>query len=110
LLFPNTKPEPGPTQKAQYNQKHDALTNYCVKDDGQLYRLPTDKEKQRGKADDRRVICNTEIFDRIREVHLQLKHAGVNKVSKVIGERFYGIRKEEVEWLLKHCQTWWSSG
>jgi hypothetical protein len=105
LLFPNTKPEPGEHLQEQHNQKHDALAHYLIKEDGHLYRQLTVAEKERGRVDARRVVCDSEIFDTIREWHLQLGHAGVNKVSKAVIERFYGIRKDDVEWVLKHCQT-----
>jgi hypothetical protein len=104
-LFPNTKPEPGDHLQEQHNQKHDALAHYLIKEDGHLYRQLTAAEKERGRVDARRVVCDTEIFDTIREWHLQLGHAGVNKVSQAVIERFYGIRKDDVEWVLKHCQT-----
>jgi hypothetical protein len=104
-LFPNEKPPPGSDQQALYNQKHDALTNFYLGGDGHLYKQPTEGERKRGKTENRRVICDNEIFRYIRQVHLQLDHAGSAKVYANINERFYGIKKDEVEWLSKHCQS-----
>jgi len=103
---PDRKPPPGPDQHHLWNQKYDAQGNYTVKDDGQLYRKPSDAKRKRFGHKDLRFICNTEIFDCIRGVHVQLKHAGVNKVVQSINDQYYGIWKREVEWLLKRCQSY----
>ena len=95
VIFPNQKA----TTPYESNQKYDALNHYVQKNDGQLCRSPTAKESTKGKGN-RRVVCNNEIFLRICKVHLQLWHAGINKVAATINERFYRIRKTEVEWLL----------
>ncbi|KAI5854866.1 hypothetical protein BZA05DRAFT_252488 [Tricharina praecox] len=101
---PDLKPEPGPDQQRRWNHKYEAVLHYRIHDDdGKLYRTATAKRDQ-GRAN-RRVICDSEIFDRIREVHLELGHAGVNKVASAVTDRYHGIRKKEVDWLLKRCQT-----
>jgi len=47
----------------------------------------------------------SEAFDRIKQVHAQLGHAGYVKTFKCLHERFYGITKEQVQWLIGRCQT-----
>ena len=98
------KPPPGPDQKKLWNHKYDAQANYDVHPNGQLYRKPSAAERTRGRGD-RKVITESEIFDHIRDVHPQFEHAGVNKVAHTIANRYHGIRKVEVEWLLKRCQS-----
>ncbi|KAI5856515.1 hypothetical protein BZA05DRAFT_434069 [Tricharina praecox] len=100
---PHVKPAPGAEQKRLWNHKYDALSHYRVDGDGKLYRTST-AERDRGRSD-RRVICESEIFGTIRDVHVELEHAGVNKVAAAIADRYHGIRKIEVEWLLKRCST-----
>ena len=51
------------------------------------------------------MVCDNDVFYKIRDVHLQLGHAGMNKTFIGTKEQFYGRTKAEVEWLLKHCQT-----
>ena len=51
------------------------------------------------------MIPTNEVFDRIRQVHSELEHAGYKRTHKCIHERYYGISQEEVAWLLGKCQT-----
>jgi hypothetical protein len=53
----------------------------------------------------RRVIPMSESFDRIKEGHTQLGHAGYVKTFKAFQQRYYGITKEQVQWLIGRCQT-----
>jgi hypothetical protein len=51
------------------------------------------------------VVCDYKAFERIKTTHLQLGHAGVNKTFTALNQRYYGITKEEVGWLVKRCQN-----
>ena len=82
-----------------------ALTNFKLGGDGHLNKRPTNGERKCGKTENRRVICDHEIFLYIWQVHLQLDHASSAKVYANINERFYGIKKGAVEWLSKHYQS-----
>ena len=77
--------------------KFDAITNYKIGINGQLYRnaetmtptttnseLPSTSINPTSNLElDRKVICGTEIFNTIRQVHasVQLKHAGNSKAQ-----------------------------
>ncbi|KAG0634332.1 hypothetical protein HOY80DRAFT_1005238 [Tuber brumale] len=102
LIFPDEKPAPGPEQQHQYNQRHDALTYFFIKD-GKLFQKGVIKDNIPGL--DCEVVWPADIFYKIRGVHNQLGHAGINKATIAIWDRYYGITRSEVEWLLKHCQT-----
>jgi len=102
LIFLNEKPAHGPEQQQQYNQIHDALTYYIIKD-GKLFRKGTAKDNIPGV--DRDVVRPADIVYKIQAVHTQLGHAGMNKTTIGVRDRYYGITRTEVEWLLKHCQT-----
>ena len=50
----------------------------------------------------RRVVQLEEVYETIMESHLRSQHAGHSKTFSIIKERFYGISREEVVWLLRH--------
>ncbi len=98
LLHPKDKVK-GATLKErqqQYNQKNRALSNFELIR-GQLWRKATDDEPAKY------VVCTYESFEQIKAVHLELEHAGIDKTYGRIDERYYGITKEEVAWLLARC-------
>lgn len=103
MIFANEKPAHGSEQQQQYNQRHDALTYYLIKDGKKLFRKGTAKDNIPGL--DREVVRPADIFYKIQAVHTQLRHAGMNKTTIGVRDRYYGITRTEVEWLLKHCQT-----
>jgi hypothetical protein len=49
------------------------------------------------------VVCTYESFERIRDVHLELEHAGVGKTYGQLKGQYYGITKKEVAWLIARC-------
>jgi len=101
LVNPEAKPiaQSDDERQHQYNQRGDARSSYQVID-GQLYRKPSDPQEQ-----PRYVVCEHEVFERIKTVHLQLGHAGKNKTFEILQKRYYGITRAETIWLLKHCRT-----
>jgi hypothetical protein len=70
--------------------------------DGVLYRKP---DSNSPASPPRKVILEEETFDVITKAHLDTMHAGRTKTFHDINERFYGITRQEVEFLLKHCST-----
>ena len=44
-----------------------------------------------------------QVFEAILESHQLCQHAGYIKTFNLVKERFYGISRSEVVWLLKHC-------
>jgi hypothetical protein len=53
----------------------------------------------------RYIVQKAEVFDIIAQEHLKLLHAGRNKVWPTIEQRFYGIKREDVEFILKRCKN-----
>ena len=49
------------------------------------------------------VIRENEVFDKITSIHNRLQHPGYKITYQAIKEQFYGISREDVEWLIKHC-------
>ena len=53
----------------------------------------------------RYVVRKAEVFDIIAQEHLKLLHAGRNKVWPTIEQQYYGIKREDVEFILKRCKN-----
>ena len=54
----------------------------------------------------RRAIDAGEVFDLIVQEHQTNSiHAGKNKNFAALNQRFFGIKRQEVEFVLKHCRT-----
>ena len=54
----------------------------------------------------RRAIDASEVFDLIVQEHqTNSTHSGKNKTFAALNQRFFGIKRQEVEFLLKHCRT-----
>lgn len=51
------------------------------------------------------VVPISKAFDQIDKVHAQLCHARYVKTFNHIKERFVGITKKQVQWLVEQCQT-----
>ncbi|KFY32496.1 hypothetical protein V493_00139, partial [Pseudogymnoascus sp. VKM F-4281 (FW-2241)] len=49
----------------------------------------------------RYVVRKAEVFDAIAEEHLKLLRTGRNKVWPTIEKQYYGIKREDVEFILK---------
>jgi hypothetical protein len=50
-------------------------------------------------------VPKAEVFDIIAQEHLKLLHAGRNKVWPTIEQQYYGIKREDVEFILKKCKN-----
>ena len=86
-------------RQSKYNQRFRAQNSFIIHN-GALCKLP-----RKGSNDQpRRVIPNSEAFDRIKQVHFELGHSGYKRTHKAINQRFYGITQEEVQWLINKCQ------
>jgi hypothetical protein len=92
---PALKPE-NPTDS---NLKHRALIEFQLINN-QLYRLPDKTHKE-----PRYVVPESEAFDIIVNEHLQLLHAGRDKVLAAIQQKYYGISRLEVAFILKLCKN-----
>ena len=49
------------------------------------------------------MIRISEVCDTVLEGHQRSQHAGYNKTFDLVKQRFYGISRQEVVWLLKQC-------
>ena len=68
---------------------------------GQIYRKgPDPLQPHKGRT---LVILENEVFSKIALIHNRLQHPGYKITFKAIQEQFYGISRNEVEWLIKHC-------
>lgn len=120
-----------------YTQRHDAFLHYQIID-GRLYRKPSaieDSEpgpEEQSNDDEpeeqlqgttgrpkrirkiftqpRLVVHAEQVFDIIKDVHIQLGHIGYRKTFSALQERYYVITKNEVLEMLKHCQICWLKG
>ncbi|KFY29450.1 hypothetical protein V491_00025, partial [Pseudogymnoascus sp. VKM F-3775] len=74
--------------------KHRALTEFHITQD-KLYRNSNATHKARY------IVQESEVFDLIINEHLQLLHAGRDKVWAIVQQKYYGINKHEVAFILK---------
>lgn len=49
------------------------------------------------------MIRISEVYDAVLDCHQCSQHAGYNKTFDLVKQRFYGISRQEVVWLLKQC-------
>ena len=89
----------GPIRQRRYNQRIQALKFFLVLNGRLYYKASSASESPR------RVVPISESFDRIKEAHASLGHCGYVKVFKLLNSRFYGITKEQINWLINRCQT-----
>jgi hypothetical protein len=92
---PTLKPE-NPTES---RLKHRAISEFELIHN-KLYRKPDSKF-----PNPRYVVPESEAFDAIANEHLQLLHAGREKVWTIIQQRYYGITRLEVAFILKLCKN-----
>jgi hypothetical protein len=100
LRNPKEKPssEDKDLRQKQYNAKSKALSLFELRD-GQLFRKAHDDKPAKY------VMCSYETFECIKSTHLALGHARIVKTFKALQDRYYGITKDEVTWLVNHCQN-----
>ena len=66
-----------------------------------IYRKgPNSAQPQNGRT---LVIRENEVFDKIISIHNRLQHPGYKITHQALKEQFYGISREDVEWIIKHC-------
>ena len=92
---PHKKPQ-NPTES---RFKHRALTEFELVNN-KLYRRPDSKFPE-----PRYVVPESEIFDTVANQHLQLLHTGKNQTWEAIQERYYGIKRGDVEFIVKRCKN-----
>ncbi|KFY79961.1 hypothetical protein V499_01110 [Pseudogymnoascus sp. VKM F-103] len=84
-----------PIDRESKNLKHRALFDFKLIDN-KLYRQSDIRH-----PNSRYVVPKAEVFDVIAQEHLKLLHAGRNKVLPTIEQQYYGIKREDVEFILK---------
>jgi hypothetical protein len=87
------------------NQRQFCLRNFEL-DDGCLYRKAETKYDINGGAitTPRRYValyCNA--FQFITDIHRLLQHFGIQKTYERVSERYYGITRENVAWVVNRC-------
>ncbi|KFY32501.1 hypothetical protein V493_00138 [Pseudogymnoascus sp. VKM F-4281 (FW-2241)] len=88
-----------PQNPTESNLRHRTLTNFHLIDE-KLYRNPDIAHKE-----PRYVVLENEALDLIISEHLQLLHAGRDKVWASIQQKYYGISRQEVAFVLKLCKN-----
>ncbi|KAH0604113.1 uncharacterized protein H6S33_007144 [Morchella sextelata] len=78
--------------------KYDGKVKYDFLDGRLRYRGRTQEEF-------RFVVSDYEVFDLVVKTHLNLAHAGRQKTFDELDRSYYGITRNEVDILLKHCST-----
>ncbi|KFY78648.1 hypothetical protein V499_02234, partial [Pseudogymnoascus sp. VKM F-103] len=84
-----------PTNPIESRLKHRAQTEFMLQHN-KLYYKPTARFQN-----PRCVILESDAFDTIINEHLQLLHAGRTKTWNIIQRKFYGLKREEVEFIIK---------
>jgi hypothetical protein len=51
------------------------------------------------------VVLKAEVFNLIAQEHLKLLHVGCTKVWAAIKQQYYGIKCEDVKFILKRCKN-----
>ena len=51
------------------------------------------------------MVPENEAFDTVANQHLQLLHAGKNKTWEAVQQKFYGITRADVEFVIKRCKN-----
>jgi hypothetical protein len=92
---PDLKPD-NPTDS---RLKHRAHTEFQLINN-KLYRRPDSKF-----PNPRYTVPESEAFDTIANEHMQLLHAGYMKTWAIVQRKYYGINRQEVEFVLKLCKN-----
>jgi hypothetical protein len=88
-----------PANPIESRLKHRAQTEFMLLHN-KLYYKPTTRFQN-----PRCVILESDAFDTIINEHLQLLHAGRTKTWNIIQQKFYGLKREEVEFIIKRCKN-----
>ena len=85
--------------RSDANLKHRALAEFQLINN-KLYKNPDSRFPE-----PRLVVPESEAFDTIINEHLQLLHAGRTKTWSIIQQKYYGLKREEIEFILKRCKN-----
>jgi len=88
-----------PKTPSESRLKHRAITEFELTHN-KLYRQPDNRHLV-----SRYVVPESVAFDIIANEHLQLLHAGREKVWSVVQQKYYGINRQEVAFVLKLCKN-----
>ena len=99
LLLYLQNPQLKPVTQAESRLKHRAQTEFMLLHD-KLYRKPDARFQS-----PRSVVLENEAFDTIVNEHLQLLHAGRTKTWTILQQKYYGLKREEAEFILKRCKN-----
>lgn len=89
-----------PKTASEIRLKHRALTEFSLIAN-RLYRRPDIKFET-----PRYVVPEREAFDIIAGEHLRLLHTGIKKTWHGIQKKYYGIKREEVAFVIKRCKNY----
>ena len=87
-----------PTTPTESRLKHRALTEFELVNN-KLYKRANSKHLARY------IVPESEAFDVIINEHLQLLHAGRDKVWAAVQHKYYGITRQDVTFILKLCKN-----
>jgi hypothetical protein len=83
-------------RQEQHNNSNRAINSYEL-ERGRLWRRSASSKP-------RRVVLSTDnMFEHIAEVHFELEHAQGDKTYGLVCERFYGVVREDVDFILARC-------
>ncbi|KAF5120961.1 SCAN domain-containing protein 3 [Metarhizium anisopliae] len=92
-------PDRKPRNQTESRLKHRALSEFELINN-RLHRRPDSKHPE-----PRYVVPENEAFDTIANQHLRLLHAGKNKTWEAVQQKFYGITRAAVEFVIKRCKN-----
>ena len=99
LLLYLQNPQLKPVTQAESRLKHRAQTEFMLLYD-KLYRKPDARFQS-----PRSVVLENKAFDTIVNEHLQLLHAGRTKIWTILQQKYYRLKREEAEFILKRCKN-----
>jgi hypothetical protein len=89
--------------KATYTEAKNL--KHCAQSDFELINNKLYRKSNVRYSNARYVVQKAEVFDIIAEEHLKLLYAGRNKVWPIIEQQYYGIKREDIEFILKRCKN-----
>jgi hypothetical protein len=80
--------------------KFEASQDYEFYDDGngqKLYRKANENYERR------LVVSGNNAFDVLTQMHIKLGHPGRNRYFAGVEQQYYGLKREECDWIKEHC-------
>jgi len=96
LADPSLKPH----NNKEKSLKHQAREQYEV-ENNKLYRYP--KEEKRGSRVE--VIKEKEYLDTMIQCHMELHHAGRDKLYPHMQKQYYGASRDDCQWIIDNCKV-----